>query len=156
MAADADSWVIIFFAQKKNSENKADVHFVDAKWDKEKQFYDSIVGQQEVYQNLRRSLADMLQAEFSLNSELHSQRYSPGKNNLGYRMQQRGMKCNTFVLRPSCDIVNFDNRRLVIAHRMASVISEQLDGGRGIQPNDVSDLHETGFGYNESEDMFNH
>ena len=153
MATGADSWVIIFVAQIKNSKNKADVHFADAKWDKEKQqFYDSIVAQQDVYQDLRRRLTDMLQAEFSLQSEMHSKRYSLGKNNLGYRMQQKGITCNTFVLRPSCDIVNFDNRRLVIAHRMASVISEQLDGGRGIQPNDISDLHETGFGYNEPED----
>jgi hypothetical protein len=34
---------------------------------------------------------------------------------------------------------------------MASVISQQLDGGRGIQPDDVKDFKETGFGYRKVE-----
>jgi hypothetical protein len=32
---------------------------------------------------------------------------------------------------------------------MAAIISQQLDGGRGIQEKDVLDFKETGFGYNQ-------
>ena len=82
-----------------------------------------------------------------MTSDLHSQRFPLTKNNLGYRLQQKGIVCNAFVIRPSCEVINFDNRRLLIAYRIATVISRQLDGGRGIQPDDVKDFKETGFGY---------
>ena len=55
----------------------------------------------------------------------------------------------SFVLLPSCDIINFDNRRLLIAYRMATIISQLLDENRGIQPDDVKDFKETRFGYKE-------
>jgi hypothetical protein len=34
---------------------------------------------------------------------------------------------------------------------MATIISQQLDGGRGIQEKDTTDLKETGFGYGKIE-----
>jgi hypothetical protein len=34
---------------------------------------------------------------------------------------------------------------------MATIISQQLDGGRGIQPDDINDFKETGFGYGKIE-----
>ncbi len=89
----------------------------------------------------------MLQTDYSLESDLHSQRFHLTENNLGYRLRKEGIVCNSFVVRPSCDIINFDNRRLLIAYRMATLISQQFDGGRGIQPDDVKDFKETGFGY---------
>ena len=45
--------------------------------------------------------------------------------------------------------MNFDDRKLLIAFRMAQFISEQLDGNKGITDNDVKDLKETGFGFKE-------
>ncbi len=96
-------------------------------------------------------LADMLQTDYALESDLHSQRFPLTKNNLGYRLRKENIICNTFVVRPSCDIINFDNRRLLIAYRIASIISQQLDGGRGIQPDAVKDFKETGFGYGKIE-----
>ena len=48
------------------------------------------------------------------------------------------------------ELINFNDRKLAIAYRMATVISQQLDGNRGIQPDDVKDFKETGFGYAEN------
>ena len=143
MATGEDSWVILFVAHIKSSMNTVDFHFASAKKDGS----DSTVHQQEVYQALLEQLTDTLQKDYALTSDLHSQRFPLTKNNLGYRLQQKGIVCNAFVIRPSCEVINFDNRRLLIAYRIATVISRQLDGGRGIQPDDVKDFKETGFGY---------
>lgn len=78
--------------------------------------------------------------------DLRSQRYALKENNLYYRMQQRSIPCNSFVVRPLCDVVNFDNRRLLIAYRMASVISHQLDEGKGMQADEEKDF-QPGIGY---------
>ena len=143
MASGEDSWVILFVAHIKSSMNTVDFHFASAKKDGS----NSTVLQQEVYQALLGQLTDLLKKDYALTCDLHSQRFPLTKNNLGYRLQQKGIVCNAFVIRPSCEVVNFDNRRLLIAYRMASVISQQLDGGHGIQPDDVKDFKETGFGY---------
>ena len=148
MINDSDSWVIIFTAQIKTSMNTFDFHFADAKKDGSY----SAVHQQEEYQKLIQLLSDMLQTDYAMTSDLHSQRFPLTKNNLGYSMQQKGIVCNVFVIRPSCDVIDFDNRRLLIAYRMATIISQQLDGGRGIQSDDVNDFKETGFGYGESDE----
>ena len=143
MVSGEDSWVILFVAHIKSSMNTVDFHFASAKKDGS----DSTVLQQDVYQALLAQLTEMLQKDYSLTSDLHSQRFPLTKNNLGYRLQQKSIVCNALVIRPSCDVINFDNRRLLIAYRIATVISQQLDGGRGIQPDDVKDFKETGFGY---------
>lgn len=148
MATGEDSWVILFTAHIKSSMNTVDFHFADAKKDGS----DSTVRQQAAYQELLRQLDDMLQTDYALNSDLHSQRYPLTQNNLGYRLRKEDIVCNSFVIWPSCDIINFDNRRLLIAYRMASIISQQLDGGRGIQPDAVKDFKKTGFGYGKIED----
>ena len=64
-------------------------------------------------------------------------------------IMQEGMACNAFVLRPSSHLMNFDTRRMVVALRMAQVISQQLDDGRGVREADVKDFATTGFGYKE-------
>ena len=135
--------MILFVAHIKSSINTVDFHFSSSKKDGS----NSKVVQQEVYQTLLRQLTEMLQKDYALTSDLYSQRFSLTKNNLGYRLQQEGIVCNTFVIRPSCEVINFDNRRLLIAYRIATIISQQLDGGRGIHPNDVADLKESVFGY---------
>lgn len=57
-----------------------------------------------------------------------------------------------FVLRPSSELVNFNVRKLVAALRMAQIISEQLDIGKGMEDDDINDFKETGFGYREKSD----
>ena len=144
MATGEDSWVILFTAHIKSSMNTVDFHFADARKDGS----DSTVCQQAAYQELLHQLDEMLQTDYALTSDLHSQRFSLTRNNLGYRLRKENIICNTFVVRPSCDIINFDNRRLLIAYRIASILSQQLDGGCGLQEKDVKDFKETGFGYN--------
>ena len=65
---------------------------------------------------------------------------------------QENPNANVFVLRPSSEMINFDNRNMVIAYRMAQLISEQLDNSKGIDKKDVEDLKETGFGYKEKKE----
>ena len=151
MATGEDSWVILFTAHIKSSMNKVDFHFADARKDGS----DSTVRQQTAYQELLRQLEDMLQTDYALESDLHSQRFPLTKGNLGYRLQKDGIVCNTFVIRPSCDIINFENSRLLIAYRIANIISHQLDGGRGILPDDVTDFKDTCFGYGKIKDGTN-
>ena len=45
--------------------------------------------------------------------------------------------------------MNFDTRRMVVALRMAQVISQQLDDDKGINEVDVKDFATTGFGSKE-------
>ena len=84
--------------------------------------------------------SELMTGEYDLKTSLQSTRYPLTKNNLGYKLGKRGICCNTFVLRPSCDIVNFDNRNLLVAFRIAQLLSEQLDGGHGINAEDVSEI----------------
>jgi hypothetical protein len=60
---------------------------------------------------------------------------------------------NVFVLRPSSELMNFNTRKLAIAYRMAQLISEQFDGGRGMTDADMADLKKGGFGYLENEGL---
>ena len=85
--------------------------------------------------------------EYNLKSSLKTTRYPLTKNNLGFKLRKQGIRCNMFVLRPSCDIVNFDNRSMLIAFRIAMLLSEQLDDGKGITDEDVKDFKNTCFGY---------
>jgi voltage-gated potassium channel len=145
MVSGEDSWVILFVAHIKSSMNTVDFHFASAKKDGS----DSTVHQQEVYQALLEQLTDTLQKDYALTSDLHSQRFPLTKNNLGYRLRKEKIICNTFVVRPSCDIINFDNRSLLIAYRMADLISKELDAARGIRPEDSADFKDTCFGYKD-------
>ena len=90
-----------------------------------------------------------MNSDFSLTSMLRSPRYPLLKKNLGYKIRKDIANANVFVLRPSSELMNFNDRKLAIAYRMATVISQQIDGGRGIQPDDIKDFKETGFGYND-------
>ena len=74
------------------------------------------------------------------------------KKNLGYTIRKDHPNRNVFVLRPSSELMNFDDRKLLIAFRIAQLLSEQLDGGKGIKDGDVQDFATTGFGYQEKKD----
>ena len=74
------------------------------------------------------------------------------KKNLGYTIRKDHPDRNVFVLRPSSELMNFDDRKLLVAFRMAQIISEQLDNDKGITDDDVKDFKETGFGYKEKKE----
>ena len=141
------SWVIIFTEHLKTKDNQVDFHFADCLKDGSL----STVDDQEAYQLLYNKFADVLKSEFALETAIRSPRYPLLKKNLGYTIRKDIANANIFVLRPSSELMNFNDRKLAIAYRMAAILSQQLDGGRGIQPDDVKDFKETGFGYGIAE-----
>ena len=141
------SWVIIITEHLKTKENQTDFHFAYS----QKGGKDATVNDMETYQQLFEQFDAAMKADFGLDSVIASPRYPLLKKNLGYIIRKDIANTNVFVLRPSSELVNFNDRKLAIAYRMASVISQQLDGGRGIQPDDVKDFKETGFGYRKVE-----
>jgi voltage-gated potassium channel len=137
------SWVIIITEHLKTKENQTDFHFAYS----QKGGADATINDMEAYQHLFEQFDAAMKADFGLDSVIASLRYPLLKKNLGYTIRKDIAEVNVFVLRPSSELVNFNDRKLAIAYRMASVISQQLDGGRGIQPDDIKDFKETGFGY---------
>ena len=143
-----DSWVIIFTEHLRTKENQVDFHFVDCLKDGSA----STVSDQNTFMRLFEQFTETMKDEFSLTSMLRSPRYPLLKKNLGYKIREKKPNANVFVLRPSSELMNFNDRKLAIAYRMATIISQQLDGGRGIQEKDVEDFKETGFGYSKNEE----
>lgn len=137
------SWVIIITEHLKTKENQTDFHFAYS----QKGGANTTINDMEVYQHLFEQFDAAMKTDFGLDSVIASPRYPLLKKNLGYSIRKDIADANVLILRPSSEIVNFNDRKLAIAYCMASVISQQLDGGRGIQPDDVKDFKETGFGY---------
>ena len=140
-----DSWVIVMAEHQKNTENLIDFHFADNRKDGSQ----AAVMDKQRYEVLYQEFASVMEREFSLSATPQSARYPLMKSNLAYRIKQEGIACNAFVLRPSSHLMNFDTRRMVVALRMAQVISQQLDDDKGINEADVKDFATTGFGYKE-------
>ena len=146
---NAGSWVIIIVDHLKTKENQTDFHFVDCLKDGSA----STVNDQNNFMGLFEQFSETMKSDFSLTAMLRSPRYPLLKKNLGYKIRKDIANANVFVLRPSSELINFNDRKLAIAYRMAVVISQQLDGGRGIQPKDIKDFKETGFGYGKIEEL---
>ena len=151
-----NSWAIIFTEHLKTSVNQYDFHLAETLKDGSQ----STISNEQQYAQFCDAFASMMKGEFGFETALHSSRYPLMKKNLGYTICginpqsnfQANPKCNSFVLRPSSELMNFDDRKLLIAFRMAQLISEQLDDGKGITDDDVRDLATTGFGYQEKKD----
>ena len=137
------SWVIIITEHLKTKENQTDFHFAYS----QKSGANTTINDMETYQQLFEQFDAAMKTDFGLDSVIASSRYPLLKKNLGYTIRKDIADANVFVLRPSSELVNFNDRKLAIAYRMATIISQQLDGGRGIQPDDIKDFKETGFGY---------
>ena len=137
------SWVIIITEHLKTKENQTDFHFAYSR----KGGVNPTINDMETYQHLFEQFDAAMKSDFGLDSTISSQRYPLLKKNLGYTIRKDIANANVFVLRPSSELVNFNDRKLAIAYRIATIISQQLDGGRGIQPDDVKDFKDTGFGY---------
>ena len=142
------SWVIIIAEHLKTLENTTDFHFADCLKDGSS----STVNDQNAFMRLCELFTETMKSDFSLTSMLRSPRYPLLKKNLGYKIRKDIANANVFVLRPSSELMNFNDRKLAIAYRIASIISQQLDDGRGIQPDDVKDFKNTGFGYEKIEE----
>lgn len=139
------SWVIIMTEHLRTSVNQTDFHLAHTL----KDATESTISNQQQYSRFCEAFASMVREEFGFETAANSSRYPLLKKNLGYTIRKEHTNSNVFVLRPSSELMNFDDRKLVIAFRMAQLISEQLDNGKGIIDEDVKDFAETGFGYKE-------
>ena len=142
-----DSWVIIFTEHLKTQMNQVDFHLAESLKDGSQ----STISNQQQYTLFCEAFAAMVKSAFGFETALHSSRYPLMKKNLGYTIRKDHPDRNVFVLRPSSELMNFDDRKLLIAFRMSQIISEQLDYGKGITDDEAKDLKETGFGYQEKE-----
>ena len=139
------TWTIVFTEHIKNTVNQTDFHLAHTLKDGTA----STIHQPETYSQFCDAFAKMMKSAFDLETAAPSPRYPLQKKNLGYTIREENPNANVFVLRPSSEMTNFDARNLVIAFRMAQLISEQFDNGKGISDDDVKDLATTGFGYKE-------
>lgn len=142
---DEGSWTIIFTEHIMNVANRTGFHLANTLKDGTA----STINEEDAYNQFCDAFADLMWSEFDLETVAPTPRYPLMKKNLGYIIQKGNLSANVFVLRPSSGMTNFDNRNLVIAFRMAQLISEHFDNNRGIRNDDVKDLKETGFGFKE-------
>ena len=139
-----DSWLISINAIDAFSQNSNDFVFTDMTRDQKL----SSVLDEERYQALYKKLSEVLSNELELKSTLRPQRYPLLKKNIAFVLRdQLGFKGNAFALRISSKLMNLNPRKLIAAYLMAIVISEQLDGNRGMRDYDKKDFETTGFGY---------
>ena len=141
--ATASEWVIIIVEHLKDSVNQADFHFSDAL----KNGTGLTVVNQEAYKAFSERFAAEMKESFNLETSTCSMRYPLLKKNLAYTLQKTHPETNTFVLRPSSELINFNSSKLAIAFRIAQLMSEQFDDGRGITEADAADLKKKTVGY---------
>ena len=133
--SSASGWVIVFVEHLKNAVNTADFHFADTLKDGTA----STVVDTEEYKRFTDRFAALMKEEFSLETSVPSRRYPLLKKNLGYAIRKEHPDTNIFVLRPSSELMNFNPQRLAVAWRMARLISEHFDDGRGMTDDDWAD-----------------
>ena len=106
------------------------------------------------YEQLTADFAKMMEEEFKMttasSSDLYALKYNERLKNVAYFIREKRPNANVLVLRPASDVMNMDERKLVIAYRMARLISQLLDNGRGPLPDDVKDLQRLDFAFTES------
>lgn len=146
MATGEDSWIILFAAQINSSVNKFDFHISDSLKDESKH----TVHDQQRYQQLLEAFDQMMKTEYKLTTSLQSQRFPLTEKNLGFKLRDEGTAANIFAVRPSTALINFNNSRMLIAFRMAMLLSDMLDNGKGIDNADVKDFASDSFGYLEN------
>ena len=102
------------------------------------------------FEQFSDQLSEMMK-DYGMATVKESTRYPLLKKDLAYRLREKeGLKCNIFALRPSTNLMIFDVKKLLYAYRMANVISETFDEGKGIIDDDVKDLQSTMFGFAEN------
>ena len=143
LAAVENSWVIVVTEHSKNVNNVTDFHFSA----NNKDGLRSTVKDSSTFDQLFDCFSGTMQEAFGMTTVKQSMRYPLLKNNILYRLQNEGVECNSFVLRPSIQMMVFDENKLLVAYRVACVLSEKLDNAKGIEQADVDDFATTGFGY---------
>lgn len=133
------SWAVVFAMHIKNKSNSTDLHFSHALKDGS----NSTVNPDMInrYNTFYNELKTLMKEEYGLeSSDPNSVRYRLEQRNIAYKIKESSPSGNVFALRPSTQLINLNSNKLLIAYRMAQVISECFDDNRGIVENDLKDL----------------
>lgn len=134
-----DRWAIALIVA--DSVHPEKLHFVTARLENVGE--GTTLLRQEEFDRLYESVAESMQREYGIGSELN-QRYRPvGLKNVTTRVGG-GSTCNAFTLRVDWDIVAFDNRHIAVAYDLARKIAEALDD-KTIEP--LPAWKQPGYGY---------
>ena len=151
---DRGQWLISVLGSQKNSNNTVDIHLCDRG-----NVGGITVENQELYSSFCDRLTETMKEEdfgFSIKyPSLERYRFlvSTKKNsipskNIAYWVHEENKNCDCFAIRPSSQLVN-GSKGLMVAFRIALLISEMLDDGNGMSDDDRKDLKTLGFGYGE-------
>ncbi len=146
---ESSSWVIVLTEHLKTSMNECDFHITDVN----RKGDSFTVADQTSFAAFLKQFVECMENEFEFKTTLHSKRYLLRNNNIGFKLKKGNPLLNFFVLRPSSELMNFNDRKLVVAYRMAQIISQHFDDNHGITETAVKDLKNTGFGYSENKDV---
>lgn len=135
-----NSWVFTTCASIKNKSNTADLHVAT---NSTKGTKSSIVDV-ESFENVCAKIQEIFD-DLGMEWVNNSTRYPLLLKNVIYHLQNR-VPCNGVSLRPSSDVLNFDNRSLLIAFRMSQAIGESVAEKWGIRDADLPEV-KPGVGY---------
>ena len=143
-------WLIIVSESKKSSNNPIDIYLND------RGKHGVTVENQELYTSFCNRLTEAMEEEdFGFSVQYPSERYpfrvSKKENpivtkNVAYWVHEKNKNCDCFAIRPASQMVN-GSKGLMVAFRIALLISEMLDNGKGMSDDDRKDLTTLGFGY---------
>jgi len=142
MAAKPDSWIIVIADHIKDSSNQEDIHVVDTLKDPTV----SSVQDTEAYFSFVDDLTSVMKEKLGLVTDLRSDRYPMLKTNVCFKLKGMLPSANSFIIRPSSELINFSTNRLLAAFLMAETISSHFDDCKGIADEDLKGF-DTGIGY---------
>ncbi len=142
-AASKDgAWVIIVTTHLKTTENTSDFHFAASLKNGE----GFTVNNQDAYNEFLKEFEQTMKERYGMETQTESARYPLLGKNLAYRINA----ANSFVLRPSTELINFNTRKLTVAYIMAQIIGQHFDPGHTMTPEDKNDLMSKAFGFSEN------
>ena len=152
-----DTWVIIVKHHLKSATDSHDFHFNCSGMDGKNSTVNDVLAYEQLITDFTQTMENEKTAneEHGLTTMCDSSFYSLKNNekqkNLAYFIRERAPQTNVFVLRPGSDVMNLNERKLVIAYKMARLISQHLDGGRGPINDDLNDLQQLDFAFAETQ-----
>jgi voltage-gated potassium channel len=147
----SDSWFILIAGHLKSSENPIDFHLCHNRRDGQS----DTVRDTAAYEKFAQHFSEEMKRDYGLETITQTQRYPFFKNNLIYRMQEQlQFNGNAFALWPSTQMMIFDTKKILYAYKMANIISNAFDNGKGIDPKDVEDFASHLFGFSENSNLW--
>ena len=152
-----NAWVIIIKHHLKSKADNHDFHFNCTKKEGKECSVNDLTTYEQLIADFTQTMEHEIVADEELKlittsaSPLYPLKHNERQKNLAYFIRDEKPQANVFVLRPASDVMNLDERKLVIAYRMAQLISQHLDNGQGPKENDVKDLQQLDFAFTEAE-----